>query len=208
MNRKFVLSILVLVCSLLTHAQETPPLFASAEEANRSQGTAEEGDSSAVAKKLDIKVRTEFIIEKIRFNDRQVDPFGLAMDPANAVESMALSDQYQDLDETPVINNSTLTTALQTVPITGIYPNKQTVVIGARVFKRGDIFGMQLEELVIRLRLEGIKGTQIYFKDLDTQEVASIEYNTLPSTFEPITSASKPTMGAGIVPMSELYIVN
>ncbi|MDF1823942.1 MAG: hypothetical protein P1U68_04825 [Verrucomicrobiales bacterium] len=195
--------------SIVSRAQETPPLIASSEEATSTeQADQEEASSEAVPEDLDIKVRAAFVFDKIRFNDRQVDPFGLAMDPANMVQPMAMSDQYQDPEETAVISNSTLTNALQTVPITGIYPKRQTIVIGARVFKAGDIFGMKLEELVVRLRFEGIKGTEVYFKDLDTQEMASVEYNALPATFEPITASSPLERGAGIVPMNDLYIVN
>lgn len=160
------------------------------------------------AEELDFVARSEFIIERIASNARQVDPFGMPMDPTNTVETNRLADQYDELEDAPVITNSALKNALQTLPITGVYPAHHSIVLGARTFKRGGIFGMKLEELTIRLRFEGVKGTSLYFKDLDTQEVATVEFNTLPAEFEPITSQSVAPRGKGIVPMDELYIAN
>jgi len=157
---------------------------------------------------LNFLQRSNFVLSTIRNNLRQMDPFGMPMDPTNPAESPVLSEQYEDVEDVPVLTNSSLKTALETLPISGIYPKKAVVVIGARSFSRGDQFGMKLEELTIRLRFEGIRGHTIYFKDLDTQEVASVDFNPQPAEFEPITADARPETGAGIVPMDELFIVN
>ncbi|MDF1852845.1 MAG: hypothetical protein P1U85_18555 [Verrucomicrobiales bacterium] len=157
---------------------------------------------------LDFVQRSNFVISKVRNNFRKMDPFGLPMDPTNPADSPALTMQYEEEDDIPVLTNSSLKSALATLPISGIYPKKSVIVIGARSFSRGDQFGMKLEELTIRLRFEGLRGHKIYFKDLDTQEVASVDFNPTPKEFEPITSNTSPPQGNGIVPMDSLFIVN
>lgn len=157
---------------------------------------------------LDFLQRSSAVVASIRDNERQLDPFGFPMDPSNAVDTLAMSEEFEEMDDAPQLNASAFKTALQGLPISGIYPKRQMVVIGARSFNRGQQFGMKLEELTIRLRVEGIKGTSIYFRDMDTQEVATVDFNPKPAEFEPITKASKPTLGEGIVPMNELFIVN
>jgi hypothetical protein len=159
-------------------------------------------------KQLDFLKRADEVVAKIRDSKRQMDPFGMPMDPTNMVASPILSEQYGDLDEVPTLNSSSLKNALDTLPISGVYPSKGKIVLGARSFNRGDVFGMKLEELTIRLRFEGIKGHSIFFKDLDTQEVATVDFNTKPKEFEPITSSSAPAPLKGIQRMNELFIVN
>jgi len=157
---------------------------------------------------LDFLLRSNSILAKLRDNERQIDPFGLPMDPTNAVDTLATSEEFEDEKGSHLLNASAFKTALQGLPISGIYPRGQTVVIGARSFDRGDQFGLKLEELTIRLRVEGIKGTSIFFKDMDTQEVASVEFNPRPTEFEPIVKGSKQPAAKGIIPMNELFIVN
>ncbi|MBP9226060.1 MAG: hypothetical protein KBF76_19470, partial [Verrucomicrobiales bacterium] len=119
-----------------------------------------------------------------------------------------LADQYKEIEETPVLNNSSLKSALMTLPITGIYPHQNRIVIGARSFSAGGQFGMKLQELTIRLRFEGIRGKNAYFKDMETQEISFINYNPLPTEFEPLKRESAQERGMGIIPMNELFIVN
>lgn len=157
---------------------------------------------------IDFLVRSSTMLAKLEDNPRQVDPFGMPMDPTNAVETPVLADQYDDSDEAQVLNANSLESVLEDLPITGVYPKRQMIVVGARSFERGGHLGMKLEELTIRLRFEGIKGNSLYFKDLDTQEIASVDFNTRPKEFEPITSKSKAPRGSGIVGMDELFIVD
>ena len=157
---------------------------------------------------LEFLIRADEVVARIRNNKRQLDPFGMPMDPTNMIETPNLSEQYGELEEIPTLNNSSLKTALNTLPISGVYPKKGKIVLGARSFNQGDVFGMKLEELTIKLRFEGIKGHSIYFKDLDTQEVATVEYNTRPKEFEPITASSKPAPVKGMQRMEDLFIVN
>ena len=197
MNRYLSLTILS-IWSGISIAQDEPA---------SPQTTPEAPPTVEVAMSDDALQRSNFVVALINKNDRVRDPFGMAMDPANMRETV-IANAYDELEETPTLTSSSLKTALEGLPITGIYPKGQMIVIGARTFKPGNQFGMQLEELTIRLRFEGIRGTEVYFKDMDTQETSSVTFNPKPASFEPITKGSKPQLGEGIVPMNDLFIVN
>lgn len=162
----------------------------------------------ADTKKIDFLQRSNLVLSKLLESDRPVDPFGMVMDPANAKEAPLFADQYNEIEDAPALNNSSLKSALLTLPITGVYPQRDLIVIGARSFHLGDQFGMKLQELTIRLRFEGVRGTDIFFKDMETREVTSIPFNARPAEFEPLRKGSSAPLGAGIVPMDGLFIVN
>lgn len=158
--------------------------------------------------KVDFLQRSNLILAKLLESERGVDPFGLSMDPANAKEAPVLADQYEEEKEATVVNNSMLRNALLTLPITGVYPQQEKIVIGARTFLLGDQFGMKLQDLTIRLRFEGIREGEIFFKDTETSEVTSLPYRIRPAEFEPMVKGTKQAPGEGIVPMNDLFIVN
>jgi hypothetical protein len=187
-------------------AQGTPTPGAEANGAIPPTGA--EGKGKGGASELDFIARSNFIFAKLMKSTRSMDPFGQQMDPANAKESPMLAEQYAEIEETPTLNNSSLKSALLTLPITGVYPQRNLIVIGARSFAAGGQFGMKLQELTIRLRFEGVRGKQIFFKDMETQEVTSIEFDPRPQEFEPLTNAGPQPLGSGIVSMKELFIAN
>jgi hypothetical protein len=67
---------------------------------------------------------------------------------------------------------------------------------------------MKLQDLTIRLRFEGIREGEIFFKDTETSEVTSLPYRVLPPEFEPMVKGTKQAPGEGILPMNDLFIVN
>lgn len=167
-------------------------------------GAAAPGDK----RKVDFLQRSHLVLAKLLENERAVDPFGMVMDPANAKAAPVLADQYEEVEETPQLNNSSLKSALLTLPVTGVYPQKELLVLGARMFAVGDQFGMKLQDLTIRLRFEGIRGGEIFFKDMETRETTSIPFNPIPAEFEPMSKGSKRKPGEGIHAMSDLFIAN
>lgn len=164
--------------------------------------------TAEAGKKVDFLQRSNLILAKLLESERAVDPFGLTMDPANAKAAPVLADQYEEVAETTVVNNSMLKNALLTLPLTGVYPQRELIVIGARSFKVGGQFGMKLQDLTIRLRFEGIRDGEIFFKDMETREVTSVPFNTRPAEFEPMVKGDKQPLGSGIVPMNDLFIAN
>jgi hypothetical protein len=158
--------------------------------------------------KVDFLQRSNLILARLLENERPMDPFGLVMDPANAKAAPVLADQYEEVEETPQLNSSSLKNALLTLPITGIYPKRGMIVLGARTFEVGGQFGMKLQDLTIRLRFEGIRDGEIFFKDMETREVTSIPFNPRPAEFEPIAKGAKREPGQGISAMNDLFIAN
>lgn len=171
-------------------------------------GNIETADKDKEGGDLDFLVRSNFIFSKLMQNTRAMDPFGQQMDPANAKEAPMLAEHYTETEETTTaLDNSSLKSALLTLPITGVYPQRNVIVIGARSFAPGGQFGMKFQDLTIRLRFEGVRGKAIFFKDMETQEVTSIEFDPRPKEFEPLTNSGQP-LGSGIVSMNDLFIAN
>lgn len=189
-------------------AAPQPPAVVESDDALPPSGNIDAAAADEDGEDLDFLVRSNFIFSKLLKNTRAMDPFGLQMDPANAKEAPMLAEQYTDSEETAALDNSSLKSALLTLPITGIYPQRNVIVIGARSFPTGGQFGMKFQDLTIRLRFEGVRGKEIFFKDMETQEVTSIEFNPLPKEFEPLTNSGQQPPGQGIVSMKELFIAN
>ncbi len=153
--------------------------------------------------------RSNLILAKLIKSERSVDPFGMPMDPGNAQAAPVIPENYKEVEEeTPQLNSLSLKSALETLPITGIYPNREILVLGARTFKVGGQFGMKLDDLVIRLRFDGIRNGELFFTDMETREVTSIPFNPRPEGFEPISKGKKRPPGEGISSKGELFIVN
>ncbi|MCB1206686.1 MAG: hypothetical protein KDN18_20680 [Verrucomicrobiae bacterium] len=189
-------------------ASATPPLAGTSPAPVDAAAGIPPGDTLKATAQIGYLQRSNLILAKLLDNDRSMDPFGLVMDPANTKAAPVLADQYEDVDEPTVVNNSMLKDALLTLPITGVYPHKGVLVIGARTFPVGGEFGMKLQDLTIRLRFEGVRSGELFFKDMETREVTSIPFNPRPAEFEPIVKGSKRELGSGILPMNDLFIVN
>ncbi len=193
---------------------ETPPALAAASASatppagGSEPATKPPGPKDKKGEKLDFLQRSNLILGKLLDNHREVDPFGLIMDPANTKETPLFAEQYQEKEEKPGLSASSLQSALLALPITGVYPQKKEIVIGARSFPIGGQFGIRHQDLTIRLRFEGIRAGELFFKDMETQEVTSIPYHTRPAEFEPITGNAGRPSGSDIVPMNGLYIAN
>ncbi|MDF1740141.1 MAG: hypothetical protein P1U86_13345 [Verrucomicrobiales bacterium] len=152
--------------------------------------------------------RTSMILSKIRDNERVVDPFGLPMDPGGLPSGSILADQYDEIVEEREVSETSLASALQELTLTGAYPTNQKIVLGARSFVKGDEFGMRFGELTLRIRFEGIEKKKVYFRDMDTKELAFLNFNPKPIEFEPMFKNSHLSTPDGITSMNNLFIVN
>lgn len=191
-------------------APDGPARDAPAESAPPSDGALPPGLATADGAEVEASFlqRSRLILAKLLNNDRSVGPFGMPMDPAN-VKEIPLAEQYQEEEVAPQVNTSALRSALLSLPITGVYPQKGVLVLGARTFSVGGQFGMKVQDLTIRLRFEGIQNGELVFRDVETQEVTSIPFNPLPAEFEPLDKgAKKKAPGSGIIPMDDLFIAN
>ena len=152
--------------------------------------------------------RMSMILTKIRDNERVVDPFGLPMDPGGLPSGSILADQYEEIVEKTEVSATSLASALQQLSLTGAYPGDQKIVVGPRAFKRGEEFGMRFGELTLRIRFEGIEKAKVYFRDMDTKELAFLDFSPRPQEFEPMFKNSRLTTPEGIDSMDNLFIVN
>ncbi len=152
--------------------------------------------------------RTSMILSKIRDSKRVVDPFGLPMDPGGLPNGSVLADKYDEIVVEREVSETSLASALQQLTLTGAYPTAQKVVLGPRSFKKGESFGMRFGELTLRIRFEGIQKKKVYFRDMDTKELAFLDFNPIPKEFEPMFKNSHLTTPKGIDPMNKLFIVN
>ncbi len=152
--------------------------------------------------------RTSMILSKIRDSKRIVDPFGLPMDPGGLPTGSILADQYEEIEVEREVSETSLASALQQLTLTGAYPSAQKVVVGPRSFNKGEEFGMRFGELTLRIRFEGIEKKKVYFRDMDTKELAFLDFNPIPQEFEPMYKNSHLSTPEGINPMNKLFIVN
>ena len=205
------ISVAVLGLILPLQSQEMPPAGSALPfpPPMLNETSPKEGNESEQAQDIETVRRSNFILSKIRDNDRAIDPFGMLMDPANPLPVAEVADENDEFEEqSQTLTSSSFKKALESLPITGFYPQTQIVVIGARTLPPGSQFGMIFEGLTIRLRFEGVKGQSLYFKDMDTEEVTFIDFNPLPKGFERMTNKAEPRQSQGIVPMSDLFIVD
>jgi hypothetical protein len=156
---------------------------------------------------LDFLQRSNLILAKILENIRPTDPFGMPMDPANAPVITAVT-SYGETEATTTVDSSALKDALLSLPITGVYPLRQILVLGPRTFRTGGEFGTKIGDATVRLRFDGIRGGEIFFTDMDTQEPVSIPFNAKPTEFEPIGDQGKTEPGSGISSMRDLFIAD
>ncbi|MBP6785905.1 MAG: hypothetical protein KA152_19070, partial [Verrucomicrobiales bacterium] len=98
----FFLFSLALLCSPL-HAQDTPSQDAPA-PASAAVAPAAPGESGVESgQKLDFLKRANLVSAKLLEDKRVIDPFGMLMDPANVQEVPVVAEEYEEVEETPVL---------------------------------------------------------------------------------------------------------
>ena len=173
-------------------------------------GAASSGPNSsadATPKQPDLMQRSNLILAKILENIRPTDPFGMPMDPANAPVINATASSGEG-EATTTVDSTALKDALSSLPITGVYPLRQILVLGPRTFRTGGEFGIKIDDATIRLRFDGIRGGEIFFTDMDNEEAVSIPFNAKPAEFEPIGGQGKTATETGISSMRDLFIAD
>lgn len=128
------------------------------------------------------ELRTGMIIEKIDGSLRNVDPFGLPMMPDKTVP---VEDSGATEKEEPVEgpNGTKLREfairAADKIPITGVYPERQVLVVKGRLMEAGKSIVVRVENLEITLKFLGLNEDGIHFQDVDTDEVVVRQYKRL-----------------------------
>ena len=150
--------ILPLPCVVSVHGQESAPA-----------GEAEAGDETAA---LPSEVlRMSRIREKIRMNSRLIDPFGFSMtSEKKAPEFIIEPEEEQDENEQERPPSGLTSRAVGLLPLTGIYPSKNQIVVRGRPYQAGSSIPVQIEGVMVNLIFLLIEPDGIRFRDADTGE--------------------------------------
>jgi hypothetical protein len=152
--------ILPLPCAVSVHGQESAPA---------GEAVAEAGDETAA---LPSEVlRMSRIREKIRMNSRLIDPFGFSMtSEKKAPEFIIEPEEEQDENEQERPPSGLTSRAVGLLPLTGIYPSKNQIVVRGRPYQAGSSIPIQIEGVMVNLIFLLIEPDGIRFRDADTGE--------------------------------------
>jgi len=182
--------ILPLPCVVSVHGQESAPA-----------GEAEAGDETAA---LPSEVlRMSRIREKIRMNSRLIDPFGFSMtSEKKAPEFIIEPEEEQDENEQERPPSGLTSRAVGLLPLTGIYPSKNQIVVRGRPYQAGSSIPVQIEGVIVNLIFLLIEPDGIRFRDADTGEEVLRPVRTRAFILPGKDSSSESPEAKGIFPRS------
>ena len=186
-------------------AQDTPAPNTAAEN---SEGPApapapkeksEEKKEGAIDMVMD---RARLLIGKLEARQREVDPFGMSMDPENAVVVA------EEVEEAPR-QVTTLEEAVARFRVSGVVPRRREVIVGARSLGVGDRILIEHREVRFDLSIVEITAREISLKDGETGEIATVELGIVPDKLPVGTVAGKDGVpqSTGILPLDSAYQV-
>ena len=162
--------ILPLPCVVSVHGQVSAPAGeAVAEAGDETVAEAEAGDETAA---LPSEVlRMSRIREKIRMNSRLIDPFGFSMtSEKKAPEFIIEPEEEQDENEQERPPSGLTSRAVGLLPLTGIYPSKNQIVVRGRPYQAGASIPVQIEGIMVNLIFLLIEPDGVRFRDAETGE--------------------------------------
>lgn len=137
--------------------------------------TEQDGDSVG-------ELRSGLLIEKIDGNPRNVDPFGLPMMPDKNVPVeepvVAVEEEPVEGPDGPELKEFAIRAA-EKIPLTGVYPGRQMLVVKGRLLDAGKTIVVRVENVEITLQFLGLNEDGIHFRDVDTGEVVVRQYKRL-----------------------------
>jgi hypothetical protein len=149
------------------------------------------------------------VLGKLDSRDQAEDPFGLAMDPEDELPEVEGSNEPIVEGEEETVIRTSLQEALTKLSITGAFPGRKQIMIGAQELGVGDEIVIDYKETVFSLNILKITSSELVLKDKDTQEEASVQIgfsNALPEGMSrqvPSTTVEdKAREDSTIVPMS------
>lgn len=164
-----VLAITLLFTASAVLASETPPPEPTAPEA----GTKSLSHTPARFLAEDLDTRLQDLQQRLAISKRERGPFGL----------------YQVPGKTPVIT-SPIERAVRKTPfdefinliqISVINAREKEFLVGARMFRLGQVFPIELGSERLSVRVEGVTPSQVTFKNLKTGEIALRRLDVLPA---------------------------
>ncbi len=152
--------ILPLPCVVSVRGQESAPAGEAVEQA---------GDGTAALPSE--VVRMSRILEKIRMNSRLIDPFGFSMTSVKKVPEFIIEpEEAQDENVQERLPSGLTSRAVGLLPLTGIYPSKNQIVVRGRPYQAGSSIPVQIEGVMVNLIFVLIEPDGVRFRDADTGE--------------------------------------
>lgn len=114
------------------------------------------------------------VLGKLDSREQAEDPFGMAMDPENALPETEVAEEVVPDGEEEVVLKTSLEEALTKLSITGAFPDRKQIMIGAQELGVGDDIVIDYKETVFTLRIMQITSSELTLKDQETQEVGKL----------------------------------
>lgn len=156
--------------------------------------------------------KSQNVLKKLEDKDRKEDPFGMAMDPEEELpEVVAEAGQEETEEELP--SKTSLQEALQKFQVTGIFPSRGEIIVGAQNLGVGDEVVIDYKSVIFNLTIQKVTQDEIVMKDTETGEEASVHLgfgDNLPSGMSrrrpTATDEDKSREAKTIVPFSERVV--
>lgn len=149
------------------------------------------------------------LLQKLGSKNRKVDPFGMAMDPEEAVPDVVAAPEEATEEEAGP--KTTLEEAVSKFVVTGLFPNRKEVIVGARNLKVGDVVVIRHSDVEFNLRIDSVTSDAVGLMDTETGEKAFVALDVtgdgLPAGMfregGGSEGAASQGPGTGIVPMNQ-----
>ena len=146
------------------------------------------------------------LVDRLDKRERKVDPFGMPMDPkqeGGAEVPMAMDDPIEDGPKT------SLQEAVSRFRVTGVYPNRKEVVVGAQSLRVGDQILIKHGEVDFNLEISKVEKDSVELVDLETGEIAGVSLGIVQAIPQgmtrkrpPVQPKNSPSKSGTIVPMN------
>ncbi len=154
-----------------------------------------------------VMARSRELMKKLHARQRNMDPFGLSMDPEDLAQPMHAPIMEEE-PEPQVI--TTMQEAVSKFHITGVIPGQGKIIVGARALGVGDKILIKHLDVTFRLRISNVTLDYVELEDMETGEKAQIKHGIVPRKppgLEAAPNANGVPSGIGISPMNGVMTV-
>lgn len=119
------------------------------------------------------------LVDRLDKRERKVDPFGMAMDPQDTESVLAMpAETFDEIDAGP---KTSLQEAVSKFRVTGVYPNRNEVIVGAQSLRVGDQVLIKHGDVSFNLKISKVEADSVELTDLETGEVAGVSLGIVQS---------------------------
>ncbi len=118
--------------------------------------------------------KSQNVLKKLEDRERKEDPFGMAMDPEEALPEVVADVPVEEGLEEEAAPRTSLQEALQKFQVTGIFPSRGEIIVGAQNLGVGDDVVIDYKGVAFNLTIQAVSQNEIVMRDADTGEEASV----------------------------------